>query len=335
MGLYIKIEFHVFIHRDGGRKKEERPRTIDGDKSPEQFCRQAEKETVRQKCLLSRSTVNNYQTAIRSFKMFLEGLDNKKARLDDTLLKHYERWLHDRLLKPNTVSCYMRSLRSLLSKIYGEDTRRMFGNVYTGLAATEKRSLSISDITRLKSVGLLPGSFLSLVRDLFLFSFYALGMPFVDMAFLRRQQIRDGQLTYYRHKTGQQVTVKIEPCMQEIIDRYQVEGRDYVFPLLKSEEPGKAYDEYLLMLNRYNRSLKRLAAKAQVGKRLTSYVARHTWASTAFSENVDLPVISKALGHANPQNTLIYIRQIDDRRLNDANRRLIDTVCKGTQVAAT
>ena len=322
MVFRIRFEFHIYLHRDG--KKDQ----VDKNQEaimPADFCQQAEQEAERLRSQMSRSTIDNYLMAIRSFRSFISATGSD-CSLDEGLLKQYERWLHERTLKPNTASCYMRSLRSLITKLYGEDARHLFCQVYTGRAATEKRSLPIDDLPRLKAVRLSPGSFLALVRDLFLFSFYALGMPFVDMAFLRRQQISNGQITYYRHKTGQQVTVRIEPCMQEIIDRYTVGEGDYVFPLLKSTEPEKAYDEYLLMLNRYNRSLKQLADRAGISQRLTSYVARHTWASAAYSNNVDLPVISKALGHANPNNTLVYVRQINDSRVEDANHSLLQFV---------
>ena len=324
MKIRIRFEFHIYIHRDGGRNnKKGSPVAMDESISPEMLCDLAEDEARRQRDMLTRSTVENYNTAIRSFRKFVKGKGGE-FKLDATLLKRYECWLHDHQVKPNTASCYMRSLRSLFTKIGGDEMRQFFDKVYTGRADTQKRSLSITDITQIQAVRIPPKTFLALVRDLFLFSFYALGMPFVDMAFLRRRQISGGQLTYYRHKTGQQVCMKIEPCMQEIIDRYQADGSDYVFPLLTTIEPRQAYDEYLHMLNRYNRSLKRLAVEAGLCKNLTSYVARHTWASTAFSENVDLAVISKALGHANPRNTLTYIRQIDDQRLNEANQHLIE-----------
>ena len=80
------------------------------------------------------------------------------------------------------------------------------------------------------------------------------------------------------------------------------------------------------MLNRYNHSLKTLAKKAKVTSRLTSYTARHTWASVAFSSNVDLPVISKALGHTNTQTTLTYIKEINDFRLDEANKRIVNMI---------
>lgn len=320
MRFQIRIEFHLYIHREEQRESEE---NSEKKTSPKMFCKLAKDVVDGLRPLMSRSTIENYMTALRSFHTFLNER-KPSGQMDNNLLRHYERWLHDHQLKPNTSSCYMRSLRSLLSKTFGEKSRQLFRHIYTGRQATDKRSLPIEDITRLIEVRLNPRSFLSLARDLFLFSFYALGMPFVDMAFLRREQIVNGHITYCRHKTGQQVNMKIEPCMQDIINRYQRSDSDYVFPILKSTDSPKVYDEYLLMLNRYNRALKKLAIKANISnQQLTSYVARHTWASTAFSNNVELPIISKALGHANPQHTLVYIRQIDDQRLFDANHHLL------------
>ncbi len=323
MAFRIKFEFHFYIHRDtkSGKKDQENPKSI------KLFCKSATEEIERQKQMMSRSTVENYLTALRSFQDFLPD-SSSDDYLDSKLFKQYEHWLHNRMVKPNTVSCYMRSLRSLVSKIYGDEERRMFKHVYTGLAATDKRSISADEITKLRNLRLKDDSFLSMTRDLFLFSFYAFGMPFVDMAFLHRSQISDGRFTYYRHKTGQKVTVKIEACMQEIIEHYQGKSELYVFPLIHATDPHDAYDEYLKMLNHYNRALKSLAKKAGVDHQLTSYVARHSWASIAYDNNIDLSVISKALGHANPQHTLIYIRQINDSRLYDANQQILEKALK-------
>jgi integrase len=80
------------------------------------------------------------------------------------------------------------------------------------------------------------------------------------------------------------------------------------------------------MLNRYNRSLKTLARKAGVTRRLTSYTPRHTWASVAYDQNVDLSVISKALGHTNTQTTLTYIKEISDNRLAEANHLIVGRI---------
>lgn len=323
MGISIRFEFHIFVNRSGcvdecHKTSEEKPSI------KRWFLKSAADEVERQKCSLSYSTLENYKTALRAFSKYLKQ-DIDIANINQTLLKGFERWLRDKNLCLNTVSCYMRSLRSLLNRLDCENKSHAFGNVYTGRARTEKRAVSEEDVCRLKQVELRPHSFLCLVRDIFLFSYYALGMPFVDVAFLRRSQINGNLLTYHRHKTGQRIVIPLEHCMSEIISRYKSDS-EYVFPLLHSREPQKAYHEYLRMLNRYNRTLKTLAIKAGVTQRLTSYTARHTWASVAYNENVDLPVISKALGHTNPQTTLTYIRGINDDRLAQANHKIVSKV---------
>ena len=271
----------------------------------------------------SASTMSNYATAIRALGKYLKR-DIPASELSDTLLGGFERWLRGRNVCLNTISCYMRSLRSLLAVIDG-DTKKLFAKVYTGSAKTEKRSIPPESISRINALQLLGNSFIELARDVFMFSFYAMGMPFVDVAHLRKQQIASGQIVYYRHKTGQRVQIAIEQPMLDIIRRHSDKAQaDYVFPLLQE---GTAH-EYKVMLGRYNRALHRLARLASVRHNLTSYVVRHTWASTAYSANVDLPVISKALGHANTQTTLTYIREIDDHRVAAANHNIIGLVAQ-------
>jgi integrase len=221
----------------------------------------------------------------------------------------------------------MRSLRTILSKLLPrEEVLASFSNVYTGRAATDKRSVDRETVSKVKNLQLKERSALSLARDIFLFCFYALGMPFVDVAFLRRQQVNGDQIVYYRRKTGTRVTVPLLPCMRDIIGRYQNNTSDYVFPLLGSTDPQTAYNEYLTKLNWYNRALKRLARRAGVSETLTSYTTRHTWATTAYHNCVELPVISKALGHSSPQTTLTYLREINDHRLMEANSRIVQLV---------
>lgn len=322
MKLRLDFEFYVHLHL-GEKDVSEQGNTK--HLSSNLFCQAVEQEVERQRLIRSTSTIENYLTAIRSFKTFLVQMGSDSFLCHD-LISQYESWLHIRLVRPNTISCYMRSLRSLTTKIYGEEYRQWFKHVYTGHAKTDKRALAAEDIAKLKHTPIRPGSSLSLTRDLFLFSFYALGMPFVDMAFLRHEQISDGQITYYRHKTGQPVTIKLEPCMQKIIDQYQDAKRPYVFPLLTSTEASTAYTEYQKALNHYNRALKTLAAKSGISHALTSYMSRHSWASIAYDKNVDLSVISKALGHTNPQHTLIYIKQINDSRLEEANHKILECI---------
>lgn len=274
---------------------------------------------------VSRSTRENYLTALRSLCRFA-GNSLCVGDINHALLRRYERWLHEQSISRNTSSCYMRSLRALLGKASNFNDESLFKGIFTGRCTTEKRSVNEKTVSRLKKIQLPLDSPLTLARDLFLFSFYAQGMPFVDMAFLKRQQISGRQLVYHRHKTGTRIAVGLLPCIQQILKRYESSGSNYVFPLLRSTDAQTAYDEYLVKLNWYNRSLKRLARLAGIDGQLTSYTARHSWATTAYHSNVDLPVISKALGHSNPQTTLTYLREIDDHRLEEANRRIAHSV---------
>lgn len=320
MGISIRFEIHIHVNRNEGKTNDK----LECSNVKRSFLKSAAEEVERLRTSLSVSTIENYKTALRSLGRYLKG-DIDVSCINQELVKSFEKWLREQRLCLNSVSCYMRSLRSMINRVNGEGNTNAFKNVYTGRVKTDKRAISESDIISIKHASLNEGSFLSLARDVFLFSYYALGMPFIDIAFLRRCQISDNVLMYYRHKTGQRVVVPLESCMLEIINRYQSEN-EYVFPLLHSLDPQKAYREYLKKLNRYNRSLKTLAKKAGLNIRLTSYVARHTWASIAHASNMDMPVISKALGHTNPQTTLTYIKEINDDRLARANRELLKRV---------
>ena len=271
----------------------------------------------------SASTIENYMTALRSLALYT-GREMAFADFNAMILQGYERWLKSRNICLNTVSCYMRSLRSLLRQTGLPHVEDCFKPVFTGSTPTRKRSVPVEAIVRLRQAGLPDGTFIALARDVFLFSFYAMGMPFVDVAHLRRSQICQGNIIYNRQKTGQQVVIAVEQPLQQLMDKYCSAQSDYVFPQLSTRTPR----EYQLLLARYNRALRRLQRLARINAPLTSYVVRHSWASTAYSSDVALNVISKALGHTNPQTTLTYIREIDDSQLALANRKIISTVAE-------
>ena len=275
----------------------------------------------------SNSTIENYLTALRSFISFT----GEFLTIDDInplLMEHYQQYLKSKGICLNTISCYMRSLRTIYNKIVSNKKMKInenpFITVFMGKTKTQKRSITETEILQIKQLILPENSYLKLCQDTLLFSLYALGMPFVDIANLRHSQISNGIILYYRHKTKQPVHIHIEPCIQEIIDRYYNPNSKYVFPFITSEDKLKALRQYLTNLGRYNRTLKRIAAMAGVSANITSYTMRHTWASFAFRNNVDLPVISKALGHTNTNTTITYIREIDDAPIAEANHKLLE-----------
>lgn len=278
---------------------------------------------VRRRC--RQSTCDNYMTARRSFSAFLGGADVSLRDVTPQLVLRYSQWLSERGISLNTVSCYMRSLRAMYNiavKKYRLKQNNPFSTVFTGNAVTRKRALGEAEIQRIGNVRLGTETFEAWARDVFMFCFYAMGMPFADAMMLRKGQVSNGTITYSRCKTGRKVTVGIEPCMERIMRKYDRGDSDYVFPVpVGARHPGGK--GYALLLNRYNAWLKHLSHKAGICVPLTSYVPRHTWASLAYSRNVPLHVISQALGHSSQRATMIYIKELDENIIRRANKIII------------
>lgn len=269
---------------------------------------------------VSAATRANYQTAVRSFLIFHGKSDIALSGITAERIHLYERWLRERGVCRNTASCYLRSLRAIYNK--GVAHRKVrdahpFEKVFTGSEPTIKRSLKASELHQLQGLELSQGSFLAFSRDLFLFSFRAMGMPPVDFVHLRRMQLCGDTLTYHRHKTGRLVTVRIDKTMRTIIQRYHVPNSDYLFPILERYT-------YRSFLSSYNRALKTLGKLARISTPLSSYLARHSWASLANERNIALPVIAAALGHSNTRTTLFYISEIDNQVVARENKKLLD-----------
>lgn len=289
----------------------------------------AEREAQRMRTAGRHKTAANYLTAVRSLTRFLGRADWRFGALDTATLDGYQRWLCQQGLCLNTISAYMRSLRALYNRATAgapEGGASPFGGVYTGREHTAKRSATADDLRRLLALSLAPGSPLCLARDLFVFSFCAMGMPFADMARLSSSHIHGGVIHYARQKTAQKVSVAIEPCMRGIIDRYRAPGSELIFPMLRHAAPCDVPRAYASSLRAYNRALHRLSQLAGCSQPLSSYVARHSWASLAYSRSVDLRLIAKAMGHTKLSTTLIYIRSLLDPSLADANRSVIESI---------
>ena len=156
---------------------------------------------------------------------------------------------------------------------------------------------------------------------MFLFSFYTRGMSFIDMAYLKKKDLSNGILSYRRRKTGQQLFIRWEKCMQEIVDKYDTDYcSPFLLPILKYP-----YDrnQYKNMLYRTNKSLKEIAKMAGLSIPLTLYVARHSWASIAKSKNIPISVISEGMGHDSEMTTQIYLASLDNAVVDRANAQIL------------
>ena len=273
-------------------------------------------------------TAEIYSTARHSFQRFLNGKDIESRKVTSTLILQYERWLSDSGVIRNTSSFYMRVLRAVYNRAVERGLAPQtepFKKVYTGVDKTRKRAAPVRVIRRIKQLDLQDKPALMLARDLFMFSFYTRGMSFVDMSYLCPSNIRDGYLTYVRRKTGQSIRIKWEPCMQAIVDRYPKSASGYLLPIIRHPELNDR-SQYRNVLFRINAGLAEISRILHVDPPVTTYVARHSWASIAYATNVPVGVISEALGHDSERTTRIYLDSVSSSRVDKVNSKIIGLI---------
>ena len=223
------------------------------------------------------STARNYMRTKNSVASYCNNCDLPLSLIDESFIEGYNMFLQKRGIVRNSISFYMRILRAVYNKaarqhLIERQCGNPFANVYTGIDRTRKRAVNEKIIAKLYRLDLKNSPVLTLARDMFVFSYCTRGMAFVDMAYLCKSNIIGRDICYTRHKTDQQLVVRIEPAVQRIIDRYANPFSKYIFPILKSDDvDAKNFMQYQIALNYYNRQLKRLSSMLQC-KRLRDYV---------------------------------------------------------------
>lgn len=269
-------------------------------------------------------TAETYMTAMNRFRNFRSNITLGEINRD--IMEAYETHLRHSGLMPNTIAFYMRTLRAAYNRAVEKGlTRdnRPFAKLHTGLGKTEKRAVSADNLHRLAAYK--PASAEEeFARDMFLFSFYTRGMAWIDMANLRKSDIRNGQLVYCRKKTGQRLAMKWDKRMQDIVDKYPGSG-DYLLPII-SKQNGKERNQLRYCLNKTNRRLKAMSEKLGLERSLTMYVARHSWASIAHTIGIPTYIISSGMGHNSEKTTLIYMKDLDSSVIDDANQRIMNLI---------
>ena len=274
------------------------------------------------------STADRYRQALNSFKSFREGCDLHFDNITPQLTLAYETWLRNNHLCRNTTSFYMRIMRTLYNKAVKSNLTvdlHPFNQVYTGIDKTAKRAITLHDIRRIKGADLSHDATLDFARDMFLLSFYMRGIAPIDLAYLRKADISQGNVVYSRSKTGQQMRIHIEPDIQCLLDKYKETGTQYLLPIIKRED-GTEHAQYRNGTQHINRHLKKLSEKLDLSFPITLYVARHSWASIAQTEQIPLRVISAAMGHDSETTTQIYLSSIQTAQIDEANSKIMNSL---------
>ena len=274
-------------------------------------------------------TSETYTAALASFMKFREGQDILLCEIDSDTMMLYEAWLKSKEICPNSTSFYMRILRAVYNRAVEKELTEQkypFKHVYTGISKTVKRALPLKAIKRIKELDLTLKPHLEYARDMFLFSFYTRGMSFIDMAYLKKSDLKNGILTYRRRKTGQQLTIKWEECMDEIVSKYRnAYNTQYLLPIIINPL-SDSRKQYRNAIYRVNTALKDIAKFVGLSMPLTMYCTRHSWASIAKTKNIPISVISEGMGHDSEETTRIYLASLDTSTVDKANSLIIKSL---------
>ncbi len=217
-------------------------------------------------------------------------------------------------LAVNTRSIHLRNVRTVINYAIdcGITTNYPFLRYRVPHARTRKRSLSVDTLRKIAALDL--PEWLAKYRDLFMLSFYLIGINVVDLCNLK--SIKEGRIEYTRAKTHKPYSIKVEPEAMEIIERLR--GEKYLLYMLDSNA------HYRLFYNQWSQALKKI--KEILGlPELSTYWARHSWATIASHLDIPKDTIAHALGHGGNSVTDIYI-DFDMTKVDVANRRVIDYV---------
>lgn len=267
-----------------------------------------------------------YASLLNSLRRHLKGVDLLLRDVDGPFVETYERYLYCQGLCTNTVSFYLKRLRALYRRAVDEGLvadASPFRRVSTPSEKTVKRAVSLRTLKRLAQMDLSERPSCQFARDIFLFSFYTRGMSFVDIAYLEKRDLRNGILTYRRKKTNQTLSIRWEPCMQAILNRYAApDTSPYLFNIISDlDRPHRI--QYQAMQSKVNRHLRHLGITMALPRPLTMYCARHSWASIAYSEGIPTSIISEGMGHDSERTTQIYLASLRGEVIDKANRKLL------------
>lgn len=249
--------------------------------------------------------------------------------MDKSWLENFEAWMA-KTMKVNAYAIHLRNIRSVFNYAIDEEytTLYPFRRFSIKKEETRKRSLTAEQLRLLRDYPC--EEYQIRYRDMFMLMFYLIGVNAADLFNAKHSALVNGRFEYKRAKTGNLYSIKVEPEAQAIIEKYK--GKDYLLNIMDE------YGNYKDFLHRMGIGLKQIGEterKGLGGKKsrnplfpdLSSYWARHTWATVAAELDVPKEVIAHALGHswANSTTTDIYIR-FDMKKVDEANRKVIDFV---------
>ena len=267
----------------------------------------------------------------RSLLKFNKHLSVYFSDIDHLWLKRYELWLRRQGRAENTIGVRFRTLRMVFNQAiergYAKMEQYPFKSYKVGKlhAETPKRAISKTEVKAVMDFPCEGRDFYTrFAIDLFSFSYLMGGINFADMANLTRQNIVDGRLVYRRQKTGKLLNLPIHSRAMEIIESY-ASGNIYLFPIYSKEHKTiqQKLNRHHKVITKVNRALAEIGRELRIPIKLTTYVARHSYATVLKRAGVPTSIISESLGHSSERVTQIYLDSFENERMDEAMQHLI------------
>jgi integrase len=275
----------------------------------------------------------NTKTSLFTFR---GGKDLQFSEITSSFLMNYEESFLSRGVKPNSIFVFMRTLKTLINYAKKNDIIKSDYDPFKDFSfakyrhiKTRKRALDRSEIKKIEKLKLEPESSSFHAKNYFLFSFYCRGLNFIDMAHLKWSSLKGDRLNYTRKKTKEYFNIALLDPAKDILKYYKdlyYDGiESYIFPILneKHKSPATIDNRIHKVLKQTNSDLKIIAEKVGITDNLTTYVARHSYATILKKKGVPTAVISEALGHESEKITKVYLDSFENEILDKASELIL------------
>lgn len=250
--------------------------------------------------------------------------------IDIAWLRKYESWLRSNNIKENTIGIRFRTLRAIYNLAIEENIVKTEYYPFKKYKVsklheeTAKRAITkdeVNSILNYKS----SNPYTRFPIDLFAFTYFTGGINFVDIAYLTKDNIIDNRLVYYRRKTGKLIKFPLQPKAIELIQKYSNPDNPYLFPILSSFHKTEQQQRNRVhkVISKVNDRLNTIGKELNLPIDLTTYVARHSFATSLKRSGVQTSMISEALGHSSERVTQIYLDSFGNDQMDDAMKNLL------------
>ena len=273
----------------------------------------------------------NYATILGVLKGYCSDQGKNDLLFREVNYRFLKSFEHHHLAKGNSInglSVYMRAIRAIFNKAIKDGITKQedypFREYKIQSTPTQKRAIAVDDLQKILKLELAEESNLFHYRNYFLASYLLWGISFMDLAFLQLKDMSNGRIQYRRRKTSKLYDIKVSDQLLNIISYYTPDKNpnDFIFPIIKRQKLEDQYKDVKWARKRYNKGLREIGELCGIEEKLTSYVARHSFATQALLNDVPLKAISEMLGHSKLNTTETYLKSLPTSVLDDYADRL-------------